>query len=88
MGIRSEIAAAYDDGMTVDEIAAEMGCKTRTVKRLLAESGIKGALCADDKFMIALMGPIFQGSNRDIAEVMGCNRWRVNRLRRQMEMTI
>lgn len=80
-----EITSAYEiDGMTVDDIAAETGHPIPAVKRFLVQGGVETPLCADDRFMLALMGPIFQGRDADIAEVMGVPVTRVNRLRLRM----
>ena len=81
----SEMVEAYSDGMSVDEIAAETGYKIATVKRYLVQGGIAHPMCATDRFMAGLMGPVFQGSDSDIAEVMGVPKGRVNRLRQRLQ---
>lgn len=82
--IKEMVSAYENDGMTVDDIAAETGHPIPAVKRYLSRGGIENPLSADDKFMIALMGPIFRGRDADIAEVMGVSKLRVNRLRARM----
>lgn len=41
VGQESELAAAYDAGSTVQELAARFDCSTTTVREVLAEAGVR-----------------------------------------------